>query len=667
MKKNKILGLIFILILSSLVLSSCKKEEAIDSFNLYKKAWEEKDYEKMYGFLSEESKETISKESFIERYENIFGGIGANNIKIEVIKENKEEINFSLKMDTLAGELKVDDYQLTMVEEKVDKKKLWSINWAPNLIFPQMEGEDKVRIVSSAARRGEIYDKFGNGLAINGKRYSLGIHPANYDDANTPVLAELLDIDKEIIVDGLEKNKNPEHFVPVVKLPLEEKDLLEELLEIDGLVYQEVEERIYPGGEATGSLIGYVKPITAEELEKDEDGVYTSTSRIGRFGLEEVYEKELRAIDGKEIYISKVKDGKETEKISLIKTEAQDGKDLNTSIDTDLQKKIYDEMGGDSGASVALDPKTGQVLAMVSSPNFDPNLYTSYISNTEKERQDNLEVNIYENKFNKAYSPGSTFKLITAAIGLESGAINQGEKISIKGKGWQKDKSWGSYQIKRVNDSIESLDLDDALIYSDNIYFARAALEIGEKEFVNRSKDFGFGDDIPIDYPMANSQISNDGALTNEILLADTGYGQGQVLMSPLHLALVYSSLVNQGSIMEASLFKNDDPKVWKEDVMTKEISDKLLKSLTKVIDNKNGTGHEGKLDKTILAGKTGTAELKSSQDDKGQENGWFVALDVEDPSIVIAMMVEDVADRGLSKHTVLKVKNVMEYYLENK
>ena len=238
MKKNKILGLIFILILSSLVLSSCKKQEAIDSFNLYKKAWEEKDYEKMYGFLSEESKETISKESFIERYENIFGGIGANNIKIEVIKENKEEINFSLKMDTLAGELKVDDYQLTMVEEKVDKKKLWSINWDPNLIFPQMEGEDKVRIVSYAARRGEIYDKFGNGLAINGKRYSLGIHPANYDDANTRVLAELLDIDKEIIVDGLEKNKNPEHFVPVVKLPLEEKDLLEELLEIDGRVYQ---------------------------------------------------------------------------------------------------------------------------------------------------------------------------------------------------------------------------------------------------------------------------------------------------------------------------------------------------------------------------------------------------------------------------------------------
>ncbi len=667
MKKRRVRGLIFILILASIILTSCKKEEALDVFKRYSKAWEDKDYEKMYELLSSDSKEYISKDEFLARYNNIFGGIGAKNLKIELLEDKKEEIVFSLGMDTAAGPLKIDDYKLSLVEEKIDKKKTWLINWDESLIFPQMEKEDKVRIVTTAAKRGEIYDRFGKGLAINGNRYSIGIHPANYEEENTPLLAEILDIDEEIIIESLERNKNPEHFVPLVKIPLEERDLLDQVLELEGLVYQEVEDRVYPGGEATGSLIGYVKPITAEELEKDEDGVYTSTSRLGRFGLEEVYEKELRALDGREIYISKLKDGKEVERISLLKTEAQDGKDLKVSIDRKLQETIYQELKDDSANSLALDPKTGQVLAMVSSPNFDPNLHTSYISNKEKKRQEELGVNIYENKFNKAYSPGSTFKLITAALGLEKGSINPEEKINIQGKGWQKDSSWGNYKINRVDESIESLNLDDALVYSDNIYFARAALEIGEKDFLEGVKNFGFGEELALEFPMAPSQISNDGGLANEILLADTGYGQGQILMSPLHLSLVYSSLVNEGRIMEPSIFLKEDPKVWKENVISKENSDLLLKSLINVVESKNGTGHDAKLDKYLIAGKTGTAELKSSQEDRGQENGWFIAMDVEDPSLVISTMVEDVAERGLSRYTVLKVKNIMEAYMEGK
>src|SRR5699024_181307 len=264
---------------------------------------------------------------------------------------------FSLDMVTLGGEIS-QDYQVKMVKDK-DK---WTVDWDESLIFPQMEKDDEIRINISKAKRGEIYDRFGNGLAVNGLRYSVGIHPSQYDEGNNASLAELLDIDERVIEEELGKNTNPEHFLPLVKLATDQDDLVRELTEIEGVKYQEVEDRVYPGGGAAGSLVGYIRPITAEQMEENEDGVYSSTSLVGRFGLEEVYEETLRAIDGKEVYISKIEDGREVEQISLGKIEGKDGQDLNTNIDIELQRKIYDEIGGDTGASTAINPKTGEVL-----------------------------------------------------------------------------------------------------------------------------------------------------------------------------------------------------------------------------------------------------------------------------------------------------------------
>lgn len=667
MKKFKILLLFIFFISVLLIFTACSDKKPIDYFNTYKESWESKDYEKMYSMLSQKSKDYISKDDFISRYVNIYDGIEADGINIDIKEVEKEDqiIRFSLRMNTIAGEVIQDDYEVKMVKENTDKGNQWTLEWNEGLIFPQMDKGDKVGVSFSKGKRGEIYDRSGKDLAVNGTRYNVGIHPGRYDRLSTPTLAGLLDINEEIIEKELDRNTNPEHFVPIVKLSLDNKELLNKVLEIEGVIYQEVNERVYPGGEALGSLIGYIRPITAEELEKDEDNVYTGTSIVGRFGLEEVYEKSLRPIDGAEIYISKIKDGKEVERISLVKKEAKDGKDLNVTIDMELQKKIYTEMGGDVGASTAIDPRTGEVLAMVSSPSFDSNLYTTYISNAQREKWDKMDVDVFENKFNKSYSPGSTFKLVTAAIGLERGIINPSEKASIQGKGWQKDSSWGNYMVNRVNQEISNVDLNDAIVYSDNIYFAMTAIKIGEKNFIEGAKKFGFGEDIPVGYPMANSQIVSGDKIENEILLADTGYGQGQVMLSPLHLSLVYSAMVNDGDIMEPLLETNDETKVWKEDVLSDNTRKTLLNSFINVIEDKKGTGHSGKLDNIKLAGKTGTAELKKGQEEKVRENGWFVAMDVEDPKIVISMLIENVESRGGSKYLIPKVKNVMKYYLE--
>lgn len=666
MKKYKLLTILIICLVSLGMFTGCSGKTAEDGFNEYKEAFQKQDYEKMYSFLTNSSKEAIKKEEFIERYENIYGGIDAENIEISINedRDDKENIEFSLNMDSIAGAISLDNYKAKMVKEKGEDGDDWFVDWNESLIFPEMEEEDKVRVNILEAKRGEIFDRDGKGLAVNGSRYSIGIHPSKYSEADNNKLASLLDIDEKIIKDKLENNTNPELFIPIVKIAVEDKDMVNKLLAIEGVISQEVEDRVYPGGEAFGNLIGYIKPITAEELEEDEDGIYHNRSLVGNLGLETVYEKELRPKEGKEIYISKIEDGQEVERLEIAKTQAEDGKDIKTNIDTELQRKIYEELNGEVGTSAAIDPKTGQVLAMVSSPSFDSNLYTSYISNSQRKMWEDSQVNVFQNRFNKVYSPGSTFKIVTAAIGLEENLIDPNEKLNIVGKSWQKDQSWGSYKINRVSQKLSNVDLKDAFVYSDNIYFARAALKIGEENFLERAKRFGFGEELPIDFPFIDSQILNDEEFENEILLADTGYGQGQVLMSPLHLSLVYSSLVNDGNIMKASLIQGES-EIWKEDIVSDSNRSILLNSLVDVIENKDGTGNDAKIDGIRLAGKTGTAELKLTQEGRGKENGWFVAMDVDDPRIVISTMIEGVEDKGGSAHVIPKVKNIIEYYLK--
>lgn len=674
-RKTIILLSMILILMASIIFTGCSKETALDRFNIYKDKWESGDYEGMYEMLSTNSKEYISKEDFLARYTNIYDGIGAENVSIEVNEDGDDEeqssISFSINMDTSAGNIDIDNYEVTMTEEEVDGDDIWTVEWDESLIFPKMTSEDKVKVSTLKSSRGEMYDRNGEGLAVNGTLLSIGIHPKEFKEENLDSkiteMAKILDMDASIIEDKLEKNTNPDHFVPIVKLNYNDQQKLSEVLAIKGVKQYEVDGRVYPGGEAFGALIGYMNPITAEELEELEGEGYTAQSFIGKLGLESVFEDRLRSQDGKSIYISKINDGQETEQITIVKIEPKDGENIELTVDIDLQKEIYKEMNKDVGSSTAIDPKTGEVLALVSSPSVDSNLYSTYITDSQREEWNNSEISVFQNRFNNVYSPGSTFKLITASIGLDNGVIDPNEKVSIEGKQWQPDASWGDYKVTRVNEGISQVNLTDAFMHSDNIYFARTALNIGSENLIKGAEKFGFGEELPISYPIASSQITNNDKIAKDTLLANTGYGQGEVLMSPLHLALVYSSLVNDGNIMDPLLENKEDSNigVWKENVIAKENIQTLLLGLTEVIENENGTGNDAKIDGIKLAGKTGTAELKESlEDEESEENGWFVAMDTEDPEIVVSMVIENVKNRGGSHHVVPKVRNIMDYYL---
>jgi len=664
-KNKKLSRLVFIImmIMAVFVLSGCSnKDEIKNTVKNYNKLLNEKNYGELYETLTTESKNYIKeefggKEEFIKKYSAIYSAMNVSNIKIDVgdIK-SKSEIPIRISMNTIGGKLKYDDATIKLKKE--DNK--YKISWDESLILPDMIKGDKIKVEVTKGNRGKILDRDGNLLAHNGEASYVNIDSKVFKQDSIKNLAKALDISEEYIDKKIESNTNPKYAVNIVKLSNYEHDKLDKVSTIEGTTIQQVTSRVYVKGEAFGSLLGYIGNVTAEELEKKSDKNYISSSQIGKNGLEQVYEDKLKATDGVHIYIER-KDSN----LTVAKTKARDGDDIKLAIDSKLQRKIYDEMDKEKGASIAMNSTNGEVLAMVSSPSYDSNTMVTYKTKSiAKEWEENKNA-CFDNRTNNLYSPGSTMKLLTASIGLENNIINPSEKMKIEGLNWQKSSFWGNYKVTRVKD-IDSVNLYDAVVNSDNIYFADKSIKVGSEKFIEGAKKFGLGSDINFEYPMTKSQISNSGKIENEILLGDTGYGQGEVLTTPLQVTMAYSALANEGETMTPRLVisENKEEKVYNKAIRKEDLKE-LQKDFSGVIEDPSGSGHLCKINGINLAGKTGTAEIKSTKEDKdGNENSWFVAVDLDESKLAISMVMEDMKDKSTSKYLVPKVKNIMNSYI---
>lgn len=273
------------------------------------------------------------------------------------------------------------------------------------------------------------------------------------------------------------------------------------------------------------------------------------------------------------------------------------------------------------------------------------------------------------NRFKQTWSPGSSLKPVIGAIGVTTGKLDPNQDMGHSGLSWQKSSEWGGYKVTTLHEYGGSANLKNALINSDNIYFAKAALKIGSDTLTEQFKRVGFGEKIPFDVAMNASQFTNDGEkMKTEIQLADSGYGQGQILVNPLHMASLYSAFRNDGSMIKPHLELKDKTEYWVKDAFDSKAAKLIENDLEKVISDPHGTGHNAKLSGVKLAGKTGTAEIKASQDDtSGTELGWFCVFNKDgnkDTSKLIVTMVEDVKDRGGSGYVVNKDKALLEKFM---
>lgn len=634
---------------------------------------EKKQYDKMYDMLSESSKEKISKKKFTERNQNIYEGIEVKDIKISIPEKEKLKgspvtVKYSETMETSAEEISFDN-AVTLQKEDGEYK----IDWDSTVIFPNLQDSYKVQIQTESAQRGTIYDRNGVILAGNGTVLEVGLVPGKMGDDTARAesikkLAELLDVSEEAIQNALGASYvQDDSFVPIKKIAKGNEEKEAQLLTIPGVMLNDSQDRVYPLGAAAGHLTGYVQAVTAEDLEKLENKGYHANSVVGRSGLEQTYEEELRPVDGTRIIIAD-ETGNTIE--TLAYQPAQNGKDVRVTIDAEVQKTAYDQFAQDPGTAAAMNPKTGEVLALVSTPGYDPNEFVLGMSDARWNALNEDASNPLMNRFVNTWVPGSAFKGITAAVGVDAGIINPDENLGYVGLSWQKDASWGDYHVTTLTDYGETVNLVNAMTYSDNIYFAREALKIGADTMEEKLKSFGFEEELPFDLTMQASTFDDDGKIDSEIQLADTGYGQGQVLVNPLHLLSMYSMFVNDGNMIQPVLKyeENAAAKIWKEQAVSAQTAQTVKQSLLSVIENPSGTGASAKIDGVTMLGKTGTAEIKESQDDTtGVERGWFICETTEDMpnQIAVVGMVEDVKTKGGSSYVTQKVRNIAVSYLQ--
>ena len=639
----------------------------------------EQNYKEMYQMLDVDASGQISEEDFIKRNSDIYEGIEVHNMTTTIISYDAERnvVQYQTTFDTVAGNISFENEAYFLKRE--DSYKLV---WTDSLIYPGLSSTDKVRVSTTQAKRGEILDRNGCVLAGPGVASSVGIVPGKLENMDSAIeqIAELLGMKPEEIEKKLSaKWVKEDSFVPIKTLQKVEeielmsmepdKELIKEherqqrLLEISGVMISDTEVRAYPLGDAAAHLVGYVQSVTAEDLEKHAGEGYTASSVIGRSGAEGLFESELKGLNGCRIYIV---DANGNIKEELANRLVEHGKTIKLTIDSKLQNALYEQFREDKSCSVAMNPYTGEVLALVSTPSYDNNDFIMGLSSEKWTALNEDENKPLYNRFRQVWCPGSTFKPITAAIGLESGAVDPNEDYGNVGLSWQKDASWGSYHVTTLH-AYDPVVLENALIYSDNIYFAKAALKIGADEMKDSLLGLGFQEELPFEIVMSQSQYSNTENIEMEIQLADSGYGQGQILVNPLHMACIYTAFCNEGNVIKPYLVYSPDtePEYWISDAFSENTTNLVLEGIKKVINDSHGTGYAAHREDVLLAGKTGTAEIKASKEDtSGTELGWFAVFTeerTEENPILIVSMVEDVKGRGGSGYVVGKDKEVLE------
>lgn len=622
-----------------------------------------KEYEQMYELIDSKAQAKISREDFIARNKNIYEGIQAKDIDVTIKSISKEDndtlIKYNTKMNTIAGDLDFDN----SIKIGNELGKGYTIKWTTKNIFPDLGENDKVRVKELKGRRGNITDRNGELLATDSYLSNVGIVPGKLGDNKAENITKIASI-LQVSADSINKSLSADYvqddmFIPIKDIPYGDARVVE-LLKIPGVMIKDKESRVYPYGAQTSHITGYVQPITSDELKENEDKDYKESSLIGKNGLEKMYEDKIRGIDGAEIYIQNSEGEK---KSSILCKDPKNGEDLKLTIDISIQKKLNEELGSDKGCGVIMDSSNGEVLALASTPSFDAN---DFILGMSQEKWDALNSNTDKplyNRFQGTVVPGSSFKPIIGAIGLDSGIVKGDDVRKINGLKWKKDESFGDYYVTRTAD-ISDVNMQNALVYSDNIYFAQIATEMGTKVIEDKLKNFGFSDKIPFEFALYNSEYSNDGKLKEGVQLADTGYGQGEVLVNPVHLTSMYTMFLNKGNIITPHIFMDYDSSnnIWKKGAISESSAQEILNDLIQVVENPHGTGHEIYTHGVKIAGKTGTAEIKNTQDDtNGTEIGWFVGMTTEkENNIIVTMMIEDVKNRGGSHYVVPKVGNII-------
>lgn len=593
-------------------------------------------YEELYNLVETD----MSKEEFTNKMKSVYDGMEVSSawVTISINLKNSDVVNlkYVTNLNTVAGKLTFSN-KSTLV--KVNGK--YKIKWDNSFLYPKLKNNQKIRVSTLKAKRGAIYDRNKNILAKDAKAYSIGIVAGKIkSDDELRAMSKLLNITykdikaelaKPYVVDGT--------FVHLKNIDREQQELKTALLKIPAVKIIDYDIREYPYNEKLSTLLGFVQ---------NDDG---------KSGLELTFNSQLKGLNGCEIYVDD--DGINVD--TILKKDRVNGKNIDLTIDVKLQELIYEKFKDVESATVAMNYTTGEILALVSTPSYETNKISLGISDNEWNEIVNNKKKPLFTRFLSKYTPGSTMKPIVAAIGLDTDSFTDIENFGKSVKSWQKDSSWKDFYVTTLEVYNGESNLEKALIHSDNVYFAKAALKIGKNLFKQELDRYGFNK--PLNFEQ-NTDISVYGNIDSEAKLAVSGFGQGEMEVNPIFMAKIYSAFANNGNAVTPYILQkegNDQNTVNSVNLIKPLTADKIKNDLKKVIDE--GTGKLAKIDGKNLYGKTGTAEIKMTKDDKsGEEIGWFNVFD--DNKLLIVNMVENAKKLNGSKFSVKNLREVFDKYV---
>jgi penicillin-binding protein 2 len=531
----------------------------------------------------------------------------------------------------------------------LDHRKYWSLSEA-----------NRLREIAIPAPRGRLFDRQGVVLADNTAAFKACLLRENNPRWKESLgeMARLLQLDLTVLEERINRYASLPAFIPIVikdNLSLEEIARIEaRKFEFPELFIDREPRRFYPFGEITAHVTGYLQEVSADELKSGEFRKKRMGDLIGKTGLERKYEAWLEGEDGKRMEIVDSL-GRSHGEYSRIEPRA--GRDLHLALDLDLQKKAYELLEGREGAIVALKPRTGEILALVSSPSFDPNLFVSRFSLKEWTELNSRNDNPLENRAIRGlYPPGSVFKLAVALGALQKGLISPQTMHYCSGEANFYGRSFACWQ----SGGHGWLNLAEAIKNSCNIYFYQVGRRLGIEDIARTARQLGLGSMTGIDIPGEKEGVVPDPEWKRRTQGADwfpgetisVSIGQGPIQVTPLQIAVYTAIIANRGQkikphlIMEKELLASEQNGPLDSADIDMNHFEAVIEGMWRSV-NQGGTGHLAMVEGFDVCGKTGSSQIISRE--KAQKTGlklkphsWFTGFAPRNnPEIVVTVVVE--------------------------
>lgn len=558
--------------------------------------------------------------------------------------------------------------------------RLWDLQVIKGKEYRELSATNRLRVLMVPAPRGIILDRNGHPLVKNIPTFDISAVTEDLPEGGLPVdeLGALLGLDSADVRSRLERDP-PNPFVPV---KLKQSVSFDEVAKVEarktdypGLLVEVVVSREYIYDDFASHIIGYLGHLTLQQA-KDPD--YEDVPRhafIGQMGVEEIYDKPLRGIAGKQ-FIEVDATGRV---VRLTETQQPvKGKDIRLTLDVNLQTAAEDALTGKRGAVVVLNVNSGEILALTSKPSFNPNLFSRGIHYRDWKKLINDRMKPFINRaVQSQYPPASTFKLVSALAAVEEGIVNWDTRFQCN----------GSISLDRVFKCWKrrghgNIHLHTAIVESCDVYFYEIAKKMDIDILSRFASGFGFGKMTGVELHGERSglvpsrkwkrEVKNDRWYTGESL--NTIIGQGYLSATPLQMARFMSAIVNGGKLYKPFLVIDEESRTEADTaIKISPANIRLLKSaMRSVVSGSNGTGKRALSDLVSIGGKTGTTQVvagtatKKKIKEEHMDHAWFIAYAPEDePEIALSVFVEHGGKGG--EVAAPLAKKIIEAYFKNR